>query len=1045
MTKITENDVEQVCIDWLEALDYGVLHGSNISPDGDAPERVAYDATILIGRFKTAFSAINPHLNADACDYALRKLQQTDFPNLIEENRRLHKLMIDGVDVDVMREDGTIGGKIAKLIDFENPDNNDWVAVNQFTVIEGGHNRRPDVVVFINGLPIAVIELKNPTDENATLDDAYNQLQTYKDEIPSLFRTNGLLVTSDGLLARVGSLTANAERFMVWRTVDGKDIAPKAKPELETLINGIFDKTRLLSLLRSFIVFENTGSDLNKKIAGYHQFHAVHKAVECTIKATDNSGDKHIGVIWHTQGSGKSLLMVFYAGRIITHPQMANPTLVVLTDRNDLDDQLFATFANCKDFIRQTPVQAEDREDLQKLLAVASGGVIFTTIQKFAPEQGKSEYPMLTDRRNVVVITDEAHRSQYGFKAKVAKDSGEISYGFAKHVRDAIPNASFIGFTGTPIEGVSVNTPAVFGDYIDVYDIHRSVEDEVTVQVYYESRLARIKLDEDKIPKIDEKIEELTEAEEISEKEKKKGRWARIEALVGAEDRLKMIAADMVEHFEARVDAMDGKAMIVCMSRRICVGLYDAIIAIRPDWHSADDDKGKIKIVMTGDASDPKEWQQHIVNETRRGLLAKRAKKADDELKIVIVRDMWLTGFDAPPMHTMYIDKPMKGHGLMQAIARVNRVFKDKLGGLVVDYIGIGQNLKRALNIYSSDDRENAGINQAEAIAVMLEKYEIVKDMFFGFDYSAGLKGEAKDRLVVMAGAMEWILETQRKAAEKETSEKDKKQAHKRYSDAVLNLSQAFALAASSDEAKNIRDEVGFFQAIRIALVKSVGTKKKTKDDDFVVQQIINSAVISTEIIDILQIAGMQSQDISILSDEFLAEIQGMEKKNLALEALKKLINGEIKSNLSSRVVKTKAFSERLAEAINRYHTNALTTVQVLEELIGLAKEVRDEVEQRGKDGLSEDEIAFYEALSENDSAVDVMGDEKLKLIAHELLQSVRSNATIDWHHSEMARAKIRIAVKRILKKYGYPPDLRSEAIQTVLLQAEAFSEKWAA
>ena len=1044
MTKITENDVEQACLDWLKALGYGVLHGPNISPDGDAPERAAYDATILIDRFKTAFHNINPNLNSDACDHALRKLQQTDFPSLIGENRRLHKLIIDGVDVDVMREDGTIGGEIAKLIDFENPTNNDWVAVNQFTVIEGGNNRRPDVVVFINGLPIAVFELKNLTDENATIDDAYNQLQTYKDEIPSLFRTNGLLVTSDGLLARVGSLTANAERFMVWRTVDGKDIAPKSMPELETLINGIFDKTRLLSLLRSFIVFENTDSGIIKKIAGYHQFHAVHKAVECTIKATDKSGDKRVGVIWHTQGSGKSLLMVFYAGRVIAHPQMVNPTLVVLTDRNDLDDQLFATFVGCKDLMRQTPVQAEDREDLRKLLAVSSGGVIFTTIQKFALEQGKSGYPMLTDRRNVVVIVDEAHRSQYGFKAKVAKDSGEISYGFAKYLRDAIPNASFIGFTGTPIEEIGVNTPAVFGNYIDVYDIQRGVEDGATVPIYYESRRVRIELDEDKIPTIDEEIEELTEAEEISEKEKKKGRWARIEALVGAEDRLKMVAANIVEHFEARIDAMDGKAMIVCMSRCICVGLYDAIIAIRPDWHSTDNDKGKIKIVMTGDASDPKEWQQHIGNETRRDLLAKRIKKADDELKIVIVCDMWLTGFDAPPMHTMYVDKPMKGHSLMQAIARVNRVFKDKPGGLVVDYIGIGQNLKRALNIYSSNDRKNTGIDQDKAIAVMLEKYGIVKDMFCGFDYSAALKGEVKDRLAVMAGAMEWILETQRKAAEKETSEKAKKQAHKRYLDAVLNLNQAFALVASSDEAKDIRDEVGFFQAIRVALVKSVGTKKKTKDDDFAVQQIINSAVVSTKTIDILQVAGIQSQDISILSDEFLAEIQGMEKKNLALEVLKKLINDEIKSKLSSRVVKTKAFSERLAEAINRYHTNALTTAQVIAELIVLAKEVRDEVEQRGKDGLSEDEIAFYEALSENDSAVDVMGDEKLKIIAHELLKSVRSNATIDWHHSEMARAKIRVTVKRILKKHGYPPDLQSEAIQTVLQQAEAFSEKWA-
>ncbi|MDB4068600.1 type I restriction endonuclease subunit R [Pseudomonadales bacterium] len=1043
--KFTEDHVEQACLDWLEALGYGVLHGPDISPDGDARERAAYDSTILVGRFKSSFQTINPHLSSDACDYALRKLQQTDFPSLVEENRRLHQLMVDGVDVDITRDDGSIGTDKAKLIDFDNPSNNDWVAVNQFTVIEAGHNRRPDVVVFVNGLPLVVIELKNPVDENATIDDAYNQLQTYKDEIPSLFRTNGLLITSDGLLARVGSLTANSERFMAWRTVDGENIAPKGVPELETLINGVFDQARLLSLLRGFMVFENTGSDLIKKIAGYHQFHAVHKAVQCTIDATGDSGDNRVGVIWHTQGSGKSLLMAFYAGEVIAHPQMANPTLIVLTDRNDLDDQLFATFAGCKDLIRQTPVQASDREHLQKLLAVPSGGVIFTTIQKFAPEQGESEYPMLTDRRNVVVIADEAHRSQYGFKAKVASDSGEVSYGFAKHLRDAIPNASFIGFTGTPIEATDVNTPAVFGDYIDIYDIQRGVEDGATVPIYYESRLARIELDEDEIAKIDEEIDDLADDDDVSEKEKKKGKWSRVEALVGAEDRLNMVAADLVDHFESRVEALKGKAMIVCMSRRICIGLYDAITAIRPDWHSADDDKGKIKVVMTGSASDPVAWQQHIGNKARRDLLAKRAKKADDELKLVIVRDMWLTGFDAPSMHTMYVDKPMKGHGLMQAIARVNRVFTDKPGGLIVDYIGIAQSLKNALGNYSGGDKSKTGIDQAEAIAVMIEKYEIVKDMFFGFDYSAWLQDEAKDRLAVMAGAMEWILEAQRKAAEAESSTEAKKQAHKRYSDAVLNLSKAFALAASSDDAKVIRDEVGFFQAIRAALVKSVGTKKKTKDNDLAVQQIISRAVISTEIIDILQAAGMQSQDISILSDEFLAEIQGMEKKNLALEALKKLINGEIKSKLSSRVVKTKAFSDRLAEAINRYHTNALTTVQVIEELIALAKEIRAEMELRGKDGLSEDEVAFYEALSENDSAVDVMGDTKLKLIAHELLQSVRSNATIDWHHSEMARAKIRVAVKRILKKYGYPPDLQSAAIQTVLQQAEAFSEKWAA
>jgi len=752
--RFTEDHVEQACLDWLEALGYSVLHGPDISPDGYTPERAAYDVTILIDRFKTAFHNINPNLSANAYDDALRKLQQTDFPSLVEENRRLHQLMVDGVDVNITRDDGSIGTDKARLIDFEDPANNDWVAINQFTVIEGGKNRRPDVVVFVNGLPLVVIELKNPVDEDATIDDAYNQLQTYKDEISSLFRTNSLLVTSDGLLARVGSLTANSERFMAWRTVDGDTIAPKGVPELEILVNGVFNKSNLLSILRGFTVFENTGNDLIKKIAGYHQFHAVHKAVQCTINATDDSGDNRVGVIWHTQGSGKSLLMAFYAGEVIAHPMMENPTLIVLTDRNDLDDQLFATFAGCKDLIRQTPVQADDREHLQKLLAVPSGGVIFTTIQKFSPMQGESEYPMLTDRRNVVVIADEAHRSQYGFKAKFAGDSGQVSYGFAKHLRDAIPNASFIGFTGTPIEATDVNTPAVFGDYIDIYDIQRGVEDGATVPIYYESRLARIELNQDEIYKIDEEINNFVDDEDTTEAEQKKGKWSRVEALVGAENRLKMVAADLVNHFESRVEAMDGKAMIVCMSRRICIALYDAIIAIRPQWHSGDDDKGKVKVVMTGSASDPKDWQQHIGNKSRRDLLAKRAKKANDELKIVLVRDMWLTGFDAPSMHTMYVDKPMKGHGLMQAIARVNRVFKDKPGGLIVDYIGIGQSLKNALGSYSGGDKSNTGISQADAIAVMLEKYEIVKDMFFGFDYLPGLQGEAKDRLAVMAGAI---------------------------------------------------------------------------------------------------------------------------------------------------------------------------------------------------------------------------------------------------------------------------------------------------
>ena len=1046
MSLITEDIVEQACLGWLEELGYQVLHGPDISPDGADKERAAYDAVMLEGRLKDALQRLNPHLSTDALEHVVRKLQQSETPNLVEENRRIHRLIIDGVDVEFTRDDGTIGGDKARLVDFENPSNNDWLAVNQFTVIENKHNRRPDVVVFINGLPIAVVELKNPGDENATIEGAYNQLQTYKQEIPSLFRTNGLLLTSDGLLARVGSLTANEERFMPWRTIEGADIVPKGMPELETVIRGIFDKERLLALLKGFIVFESDGSALVKKIAGYHQFHAVRHAVDCTAKATAEDGDRRVGVIWHTQGSGKSLLMVFYAGEVIAHPDMANPTLIVLTDRNDLDDQLFGTFAGCKELIRQTPVQADSRENLQKLLAVPSGGVIFTTIQKFAPEKGESRYPMLTDRRNVVVIADEAHRSQYGFKAKVESKTGEVSYGFAKHLRDALPNASFIGFTGTPIEHEDVNTPAVFGDYIDIYDIQRGVEDGATVPIFYESRLARIELDEDKKDTIDAEIDALTDDDDVPEKEKLKGRGARVEALVGSDERLKMVAADIVEHFENRVEALDGKAMVVCMSRRICVALYNEIIEIRPDWHDEDDDKGSIKVVMTGSASDPVDWQQHIGNKARRELLAKRAKDASDPLKMVIVRDMWLTGFDAPAMHTMYIDKPMKGHGLMQAIARVNRVFKDKPGGLVVDYIGIAQNLKSALSQYSASDRQQTGVDQGEAVAVMLEKYEVVKDMFHGFDYKRGIQGEPHERLSVMAGALEWILEKQRQAAEKETTKEAKKLAHRRYADAVLALSKAFALAAASDEAKGIRDEVGFFQTIRVALVKSVGGGKKIRaDKELAVQQIISRAVISTEIVDIMQAAGIQAQDISILSDEFLAEVRGMEKKNLALEALRKLINGEIKARERSNVVKSKAFSERLEAAINRYHNNALTTVEVLEELIVLAKDIRAEMERGEAAGLSEDEIAFYDALAENESAVDVMGDEKLRVIAHELLQNVRANATIDWHHSEMARAKIRVLVKRILRKFGYPPDLQDEAVQTVLQQAEAFSDRWVA
>jgi type I restriction enzyme R subunit len=1046
MAAFSESHVEEAALEWLAGLGYAVLHGPDISPDGATPERVSYAQVLLTIRLRAALGRLNPHLPAETLEEVLRKVQQTETPSLVEENRRLHRYLIEGVPVEVAREDGSIGGDVARLIDFSDMDANDWLAVNQFTVIEGQRNRRPDVVVFVNGLPLAVIELKNPGDENATLEGAFNQLQTYKDQIPSLFRTNAALMTSDGLHARLGSLTANLERFMPWRTVDGSAVAPKGAPELGTVIEGVFEKARFLTLIRDFTVFGDTGSGLVKIVAGYHQFHAVRHAVEHTIHAARPEGDRRIGVIWHTQGSGKSLLMAFYAGQIIAHPAMENPTVVVITDRNDLDDQLFGTFAMCRDLLRQTPQQADSREELQKVLTRPSGGVVFATIQKFSPERGETDYPVLTDRRNVVVIADEAHRSQYGFRARVNRKTGEIAHGFAKYLRDALPNASFIGFTGTPIEKEDVNTPAVFGEYIDVYDINRGVEDGATVPIYYESRLARIELAEDEKPALDDEVAELTEDEAQGEQERLKRRWANVEAVVGAEKRLAMVAKDLVEHFENRVVGLDGKAMIVCMSRRICVALYDQIIELRPDWHSDDDESGVLKIVMTGAGSDPKEWQQHIGGKARRELLAKRAKDPEDPLKLVIVRDMWLTGFDAPSMHTMYIDKPMRGHGLMQAIARVNRVFHDKPAGLIVDYIGIAQNLKSALSQYSRDDQKHAGIDEAEAVAVMLEKYEIVSDMFHGFDYRAGLTGTPQERLAALAGAIEWVLDMQQREAAKEKTEDGKRRAHRRFNDAVLALSKAFALAAASDAARDIRDEVGFFQTVRAALAKSTpGTGKSAAERDLAVQQIVSRAVISTEIVDILEAAGLETPDISILSDEFLAEVQGMEKKNLAMEALRKLINGEIRSQSRVNVVQTRAFSERLVEAIARYHSNAITTAEVIQELIKLAKDIRAAHQRGEEEGLSQEEISFYDALAQNESAVEVMGNDQLRIIAHELLSSLKKNAAVDWQHRETARARMRILVKRILRKYGYPPDLQDVAVQTVLQQAEAMAALWAA
>jgi len=1044
MKIIAETHVEEAALEWLSALGYKIGHA--FSPDDNTPERASYREVILEERLCLALKRLNPELMEESLNTAIKALIATEKPSLIEENRRLHKLLIEGVDVEVAREDGSIGTEKVHLLNFDNPEANEWLAVNQFTVIEGNHNRRPDIVIFVNGLPLAVLELKNPTIEDASIEAGYNQLQTYKMQVPSLFRTNGVLVTSDGILARIGSLTADFERFMPWRTTDGSGVAPKGHPELNTLIEGVFEKRRFLDLLRDFTVFADKGDGVSKIIAGYHQFHAVHHAVKSTIAASQPQGNRKVGVIWHTQGSGKSLLMAFYAGQLVRNPDLANPTIVVITDRNDLDDQLFGTFSACRDLIRQTPIQATDRDDLKNILNRASGGVVFTTIQKFTPANTESTYSALTDRRNVVVIADEAHRSQYGFKAKVDTKTGEIDYGFAKYLRDALPNASFIGFTGTPIEKGDINTPAVFGEYIDIYDISRAVEDKATVLLYYESRLARIQLNEEEKPKIDAEIADLTEDEAATEQERLKRKWSTVEALVGAEKRLAMVAKDLIQHFEDRIAALDGKAMIVCMSRRICVALYNEIVKLRPEWHSKVDNSGTIKIVMTGSAADQPEWQQHIGNKSRRDLLANRAKDAKDPLKLVIVCDMWLTGFDSPPMHTMYIDKPMKGHGLMQAIARINRVFRGKEAGLIVDYIGIAQNLKNALSQYSPQDQKQTGIDEETAIAEMCRRYEIVRDMFHGYDYKQALTGTAQERLMIMGGAIEWILNQQNIGAASETTKEGKKLANRRYQDAALGLSQVFALASASDAAREIRDEVGFFQAIRSALIKtgvSDGTRLSSSQRELAIQQIVSRAVVSTDIVDIMKAAGLKSPNISIFSDEFLAELQQMGKKNLALEALKKLLNDEITSRSRNNIVEGKAFSKRLEEAIARYHSNAITTVEVLQELIELSKDIRVSRQRGEEQGLSEDEIAFYDALAENESAVQVLGNDQLKLIAHELLKSLQENISVDWAHREPARARLRILVKRILKKYGYPPDLQDAAVQTVLQQAEVWSANW--
>jgi type I restriction enzyme R subunit len=888
----------------------------------------------------------------------------------------------------------------------------------------GKRNRRPDVVVFVNGLPLVVIELKNPAEEKATIRHAFNQLQAYKADIPSLFVFNEAMVISDGYSARAGTLTSGWDRFQPWRTIEGDALAPAGSVQLEVLIKGIFEKRRFLDYVLNFITFEDDGKTITKKAAAYHQHWAVNKAVDCTVEASAPEGDRRIGVVWHTQGSGKSLSMAFYAGKIIKHPAMENPTLVVITDRNDLDDQLFDTFSVNSELLRQKPVQAESREHLKELLRVASGGVVFTTLQKF--EGGDT----LSERHNIVVIADEAHRSHYGFRAKLDKKSGEMRYGMAKYLRDALPHASFIGFTGTPVELGDKNTPAVFGDYIDKYDILQAVEDRATVSIYYESRLAKLELSEEEKPKLDPEFEEITEGEEETEKQKLKTKWAALEAMVGTEKRLRLVAQDLVDHFEKRLEAMDGKGMIVCMSRRICVDLYNEIIKLRPQWHSDDDAKGQIKIVMSGSASDVREWQPHIRTKVAREGLAKRFKEPDDSLKLVIVRDMWLTGFDCPSMHTMYVDKPMTGHNLMQAIARVNRV--DKPGGLVVDYLGIADALKRALHTYTaSGGKGQATIDQEQAVAVMLEKYEVVCDLLHGFDYRAILAAEPARRMSGVAQAMEFILGLD--------------DGKSRYVQGVAALSKAFALAVPHEGAMAIRDEVGLFQEIRAALVKAtVPEGEKTPDEmESAIRQLVSRAVYSTEVVDIFAAAGLEKPDISILSDEFLADVKNLPQRNLAFELLKKLINDEIKTRMKKNVVQARSFAEMLEQAVRKYQNRAIETAQVIDELIHLAKELRA-AQSRGQElGLSDDEVAFYDALADNESAKDVMGDAKLRFLAQELVERVKQNVTIDWQVRENARAQIRVLVKRVLRKYGYPPDMQKRATELVLEQAEVLCRDW--
>lgn len=1012
-----ESALEEVLLHWLGELGWDYIPGPILAPDGEAPERQSWDDTLLQRRLRAALAKLNPELPSETIDDAYRRVTTLPGSTVETINQAFHRYVTDGVPVEYVSEsEGRVVGDRARLFDLENVDNNDWLAVNQLTIVENRNTRRPDVVLYVNGLPLVSVELKKFGDENATLQGAYNQFQTYKAQIPSLFHWNELLIISDGAEARMGTITSPFERFSPWKTIDG-DREHEGYDQLQVLTHGVFQKSRLLDLIRSFVVFE-VDREVAKKVAAYHQYWAVNKAIESTIEASSHDGDRQVGVVWHTQGSGKSLSMVFYAGKLIRDLRMGNPTLVVLTDRNDLDGQLFDNFALAEGLVG-TPKQAEDRDHLRRLLDVKSGGVIFTTVQKFTKREDEERYPCLSDRSNIVVIADEAHRSQYGFID-----------GFARHIHDALPNASFIGFTGTPIEVGDRVTRTVFGDYIDIYDIAQAVDDGATVPLYYEARLVELEIDEAERADLDTEVAEVTEGEEEASQSRAMSKWARIEKVVGTERRLRTVAEDIVTHFENRTAALDGKALVVCMSRRICADLYDEIVALRPDWHSDKDEEGSIKVVMTGNATDPAHLQQHVRPKIRNRALADRLKEPTDPLKMVLVRDMWLTGFDAPVLHTMYVDKPMKGHGLMQAIARVNRVFRSKTGGLIVDYLGLGQALKQAVRDYTeSQGRGDVVVDQALAVQAMQEKLEVVRGIIHPFNYSGAFTDDAVKKYAAATDGLDFVL------ADKDRSD--------RYRAGVRDLRKAFGLAGASEEALRARNEVAYFLGLYGQMEKLSPERASLEAVDLAMGQLLSKAVMSDGVTDIFAKAGLDRPDISLMSDEFLAEVRELPQRNLAAAALEKLLRDELKVRRRTNVVEARKFSDMLDATMAKYHNRAIEAAQVVIQLIEMANEFRALAARGAQLNLTEPELAFYDALAENGSAKELMGDETLAAIARELASKIRNSVTVDWSVKKSVKAQLRLDVKRLLRKYRYPPDQQESATQLVLEQAEALADVW--